>query len=193
MGANRAIRIRAVEFENVTGIDFTARMIRIGVELKDKGYTQYVLPEEGEIVSFHRRISGNSASTEPETSQVHAGQHINMKDLFSGYDLILVDSTLESAYNPRKFLEGVHNRLNPNGLLIIASSYGWDESKTDRDQWLGGFKVDGENTTTVDALQSLLSPNFNRIAEPIDVEQVIRKTRRTYDHNVIQVTIWERG
>ena len=116
----------------------------------------------------------------------------NMKDLFSGYDLILVDSTLENAYNPRKFLEGIHSRMNSNGLLIIASSYAWEESKTNRDQWVGGFKVDGENTTTLDALQNLLSPNFKRIAEPIDVDQVIRKTRRTFDHNVIQVTIWER-
>ncbi|MCH2614370.1 MAG: hypothetical protein MKZ70_06720 [Opitutales bacterium] len=82
--------------------------------------------------------------------------------------------------------------MNSNGLLIIASSYAWEESKTNRDQWVGGFKVDGENTTTLDALQNLLSPNFKRIAEPIDVDQVIRKTRRTFDHNVIQVTIWER-
>ena len=180
----------AVEFENVTGIDFTARMIRIGVELKDKGYTQYVLPEEGEIVSFHQKnlqeLGLDGARSKVEFMQADIS---NMKDLFSGYDLILVDSTLECAYNPRKFLEGVHRRLNSNGLLIIASSYAWDESKTDRNQWLGGFKVDGENTTTLDALESLLSPNFKRIEEPIDVDQVIRKTRRTYDHNVLQVTI----
>ena len=117
----------------------------------------------------------------------------NMKDLFSGYDLVLVDSTLESAYNPRKFLESVHNRLNPNGLLILASNYAWDESKTERDQWLGGFKVDGENTTTLDTLQTLLSPRFKQIAEPIDIDQVIRKTRRAFDHNVVQVTVWERA
>ena len=183
----------AVEFENVTGIDFTARMIRIGVELKNKGYTQYVLPEEGEIVSFHQKnlqeLGLDGARNKVEFMQADIS---NMKDLFSGYDLILVDSTLESAYNPKKFLEGVHKRLNPNGLLIIASSYAWDESKTERNQWLGGFKIDGENTTTLDVLQSLLSPNFKRIAEPIDVDQVIRKTRRTFDHNVLQVTIWER-
>ena len=183
----------AVEFQNVTGIDFTARMIRIGVELKDKGYTQYLLPEEGEIVSFHQKnlrdLGLDGARNKVEFMQADIS---NMKDLFSGYDLILVDSTLENAYNPRKFLEGIHSRMNSNGLLIIASSYAWEESKTNRDQWVGGFKVDGENNTTLDALQNLLSPNFKRIAEPIDVDQLIRKTRRTFDHNVIQVTIWER-
>ncbi|MEM9158330.1 MAG: 5-histidylcysteine sulfoxide synthase, partial [Verrucomicrobiota bacterium] len=44
----------AVEYNHVTGIDASARMIRIGVEMKDKGYTQYVLPEEGEITSFNQ-------------------------------------------------------------------------------------------------------------------------------------------
>lgn len=184
----------AVEFGSVTGVDFTARMIRIGVELKDKGYTQYVLPEEGKIVSFHQKnlqeLGLDRTRSKVEFMQADIS---NMKDLFSGYDLILLDSTLESAYNPKKFLEGVHQRLNPKGLLIIASSYAWDESKTARDRWLGGFKVDGENTTTLDTLQAMLTPHFQQIAEPIDVEQVIRKTKRTFDHNVVQVTIWERA
>ncbi len=184
----------AVEFENVTGVDFTARMIRIGVELKDKGYTQYTLPEEGEIVSFHQKnlqeLGLDGARSKIDFMQADIS---NMKDLFSGYDLIMVDSTLENAYNPRKFLDSVHKRLNPDGLLIIASSYDWNLSKTERGQWLGGFKVDGENTTTLDALQSLLSPHFTQIAEPIEVDQVIRKTKRTFDHNVVQVTVWERS
>ena len=184
----------AVEFENVTGVDFTARMIRIGVELKDKGYTQYTLPEEGEIVSFHQKnlqelgLDGARSKIDFMQSDIS-----NMKDLFSGYDLILVDSTLENAYNPRKFLDSVHKRLTPDGLLIIASSYDWNLSKTERGQWLGEFKVEGENTATLGALQSLLSPHFTQIAEPIEVDQVIRKTKRTFDHNVVQVTVWERS
>ena len=66
----------AVEFENVTGIDFTARMIRIGVELKDKGYTQYVLPEEGEIVSFHQKNLQELGLDGAAQCRVHAGRHI---------------------------------------------------------------------------------------------------------------------
>ena len=182
----------AVEFENVTGVDFTARMIRIGVELKDKGYTQYTLPEEGEIVSFHQRnlqeLGLDGARPKVDFMQADIS---NMKSVFSGYDLILLDTMLEKAYNPRAFLESVHQRLNPKGLLIIASTYDWQADRTERDQWLGGFKINGENATTLDQLHETLEPRFKRIAEPVDIEQVIRRSRRSFEHNAVQVTVWE--
>ena len=115
-----------------------------------------------------------------------------MKNLFSGYDLILVDTSLEKAYNPIKFLDSIHTRLNANGIFIIASNYDWNSERTERDQWLGGFKVNGENTTTLDSLQSILSPHFKQIDKPIDIQQVIRKHRRSFDHNIVQITVWEK-
>lgn len=182
-----------VEFEQVTGVDFSARMIRIGVDLKDKGYTQYTLPEEGEIVSFHQKnLQELGLDRSREKVDFMQADISNMKNLFSGYDLILVDTTLENAYNPKKFLESVHTRLLPNGLLIIASNYDWSLEKTVRENWLGGFKVNGENTTTLDTLQTSLSPQFEQVAEPIEIQQVLRKTKRSFDHNSIQVTVWER-
>lgn len=182
----------AVEFENVTGVDFTARMIRIGVELKDKGYTQYTLPEEGEIVSFHQRNLQELGldATRPKVDFMQADIS-NMKSVFSGYDLILLDTMLEKAYNPKAFLETVHERLNANGLLIIASNYDWQVERTERENWLGGFKINGENATTLDQLSELLEPRFKRIGDPIEVEQVIRRSRRSFEHNAVQVTIWE--
>ena len=42
----------AREYEFVTGIDFSARFIRIALQLKEKGVTYYDLAEEGEIVSY---------------------------------------------------------------------------------------------------------------------------------------------
>lgn len=183
----------AVEFEQVTGIDFTARMIRIGVELKDKGYTQYTLPEEGEIVSFHQRNLQELGldAIRPKVDFMQ-GDISNLKSLYSGYDLILLDAMLEKAYNPRAFLEGVHERLRQNGILIIASNYDWQVERTEREQWLGGFKINGENATTLDQLDEMLGKRFKRIDKPIDVEQVIRRNKRSFEHNVVQVTIWER-
>ncbi len=184
----------AVEFEKVTGIDFTARMIRIGVELKEKGYTQYALPEEGEIVSFHQQNLqelGLDASR-PKVDFMQADIS-NMKTLFSGYDLILLDTMLEKTDNPKKFLDRVHERINPNGLLIIASNYDWRKGCTEREHWLGGFKINGENATTLDQLQETLEPRFKRIADPIDIQQVIRRTNRSFEHNTVQVTVWQRA
>lgn len=182
----------AVEFNSVIGVDFTARMIRIGVELKEKGYTQYALPEEGEIVSFHQQnlqeLGLDASRPKVEFLQSDIS---NMKSLFTGYDLILLDTMLENTYNPQKFLDNVHQRINSKGLLIIASSYDWQNDRTDREHWLGGFKINGENATTLNRLHELLEDRFTRISEPTDIQQVIRKTNRTFEHKVIQVTVWK--
>ncbi len=183
----------AVEYENVTGVDFTARMIRIGVDLKDKGYTQYILPEEGDIVSFHQKnLQELGLDGARERVDFMQSDLSNMKDLFTGYDLILVDTSLENAYNPGKFLDSVRDRLNPNGLLIIASDYDWNESKTERAHWLGGVKVNGENTPTLDALRTRFAADFKQVGAPVDIQQVIRRTNRSFQHNTVQVTVWER-
>ncbi|MDQ8202025.1 5-histidylcysteine sulfoxide synthase [Pelagicoccus sp. SDUM812003] len=183
----------AAGFQNVTGMDFTARMIRIGVQMKDKGYTQYVLPEEGEIVSFHQaNLQELGLDGTRQKVDFMQGDPSNLKDIYKGYDLILLDTVLERTYNPEKFLASAHQRLNPGGLLVISSTYDWRSEVTEKDNWLGGFKVDGENVTSLDSLERVLGPAFKRIGEPRDVEYALRKTARTFEHNVTQVTVWEK-
>lgn len=183
----------AVEFEKVTGIDSTARMIRIGVQMKDKGYTQYILPEEGEIHSFKQRnlqeLGLDATRDKVEFMQADIS---NMKEIYAGYDLILVDTILERTYKPENFLQSVHNRLNAGGILVISSSYDWQNEVTERENWLGGFKVDGENMTTLDRLETLLADNFKSVTEPKDVPFVLRKNKRSFEHKIAQVTVWEK-
>ena len=45
----------AKEFDFVSGLDFSARFIRIAYQMQEKGVIHYELPVEGEIVSFHER------------------------------------------------------------------------------------------------------------------------------------------
>lgn len=184
----------AVGFDRVTGMDFSARMIRIGVQMKEKGYTQYTLPEEGEIVSFHqanlRELGLDGVREKVDFMQ---GDLSNLKERYRDYDLILIDSLLERSYNPKAFLENVHHRINPRGLLVIASTHDWQTKSAARENWLGGFKVDGENVTTDDTLQHLLGVHFKRLDDAAqEVENVLRQSRRRFEHNLAQVTIWER-
>ncbi|MCH6258048.1 5-histidylcysteine sulfoxide synthase [Puniceicoccaceae bacterium K14] len=184
----------AVEFKNVTGIDSTARMIRIGVQMKDKGYTQYVLPKEGEIHSFKQRnLQELGLDATREKVEFMQADISNMKDIYSGYDLILVDTILERTYKPENFLKSVHRRLNTGGILVISSTYDWQADATERENWLGGFKVDGENVTTQDKLESILGTNFKQVVKPQDVPFVLRKNKRSYDHKIAQVTVWKKS
>jgi len=86
----------------------------------------------------------------------------------------------------------VHNRLVPGGLLVITSPYTWLEEFTPRERWLGGIKIDGENVTTRDGLRAALGDRFRLVADPRDLEFVIRETARKFQHTVAEVTVWER-
>ena len=99
---------------------------------------------------------------------------------------------IDRLYSPRKFLGAIHERLNPGGILMIASPYTWLEEHTPREEWVGGFKQAGENLTTRDGLQAMLGAHFSQVGEPQEVPFVIRETRRKFQHTLSEVTLWEK-
>lgn len=61
------------------------------------------------------------------------------------------------------FFKNIHQRLNSNGVLIIASSYNWSGGEVQREHWPGGFKRDGEPISSFDGIADILSENFELI------------------------------
>lgn len=191
--AGRATFELARHFEHATGIDFSARFIGSGVQLVEQGVLRYTLTEEGELVSYRERtLAGLGLDEVRRKVDFFQGDACNLKPLFSGYDLILAANLIDRLYSPKKFLAGVHERLNPGGILLIASPYTWLPEHTKREEWIGGFKKNAENYTTLDGLKELLGPHFRLIEAPLDVPFVIRETRRKFQHSLSEVTIWER-
>ncbi len=180
-------------FDHVTGIDFSARFIRVGHEMQEKGYARYAITDEGELVSYHEaRLDELGLDDLREKVEFWQGDAHNLKAQFKGYDLILAANLIDRLYEPRKWLAAVHERLNPGGLLVITSPYTWLEEFTPRDKWLGGLKVDGENVTTLDGLHSALKNHFTPVGDPRNVEFVIRETARKFQHTLAQATVWQR-
>lgn len=91
-----------------------------------------------------------------------------------------------------KFLTMIHERINPGGLLVLASPYTWDTSFTEKDKWLGGLRIDGEVRTTRDNLHEILSAHFTPVGEPRVVPFVIRETAHKFQHSLSDVTAWQR-
>jgi putative 4-mercaptohistidine N1-methyltranferase len=183
----------AKEFDFVTGIDFSARFIRVALQLKEKGNVHYELVEEGEIVSYHEaRLSDLGLERVADRVEFFQGDATNLKPQFTGYDLILAANLLDRLSDPNRFLETVHERLNPGGILVMTSPYTWLEEFTKRENWLGGLRKGGEPCWTFDALGALLSPHFVMLDAPKDSEFVIRETRRKFQHSLAEVTVWER-
>jgi len=120
------------------------------------------------------------------------GDAINLKPQFTGHDLIFCGNLLDRLYDPGKFLESIHERIRPGGLLVLASPYTWLEEFTPREHWIGGFKKDGESVTTLDALRERLATRFRPVGEPEDIPFVLRETHRKFQHTVAEMTVWER-
>jgi 5-histidylcysteine sulfoxide synthase/putative 4-mercaptohistidine N1-methyltranferase len=180
-------------FAAVTGIDFSARFIRVALQLKVKGHVHYELVEEGDVVSYHEaRLSDHGLANAADRVEFCQGDATNLKPQFTGYDLILAANLIDRLYDPRRFLTTIHERLNVGGVLVIASPYTWLEEFTKKDAWLGGFRRGGEPYMTLEALKDLLNTHFVLLDAPQNIEFVIRETRRKFQHTVAELTAWER-
>lgn len=183
----------ARRFDHVTGIDFSARFIDLAVNLATSGSVRYTLVDEGELISYKTRtleeLDLRESANKVSFSQ---GDACNLKPNFTGYDLILAANLIDRLYDPAQFITQVHERLNIGGVLMIASPYTWLAEHTPREDWLGGFKKDGETYTTLNALHEHLSEHFEPLRKPMDVPFVIRETRRKFQHSVSEVSFWVR-
>lgn len=180
-------------FDRVTGLDFSARQIQVGVELLDQGFTRYPCLEQGEL-SSSREVTLTDLGLETACGKVefYQADACNLKSIYTGYDLILAANLIDRLYDPLKFLKMIHERINMGGLLVIASPYSWDETITEKDKWLGGIRKDGEPYDTLSALHDVLRPHFNPVGEPTKLPFVLRITQNRYEHTLSEVTVWEK-
>ena len=180
-------------FDFVTGLDFTARNIRVAVQLQENGSFNYVFPEEGDLLSYHQ-LNMNVLGFENLVGKVKFLQSdaSNMKSIFVGYDLVLLDDILDQMYNPRHFLTGVHKRINEGGRLIVATGFDWSEECTRRENWVDGHRDAGEQIWGTEDLDALLSETFVKIEGPIIVPSAKRLNKRKYTINHLEVTVWQK-
>ena len=67
------------------------------------------------------------------------GDATNLKPQFTGYDLILAANLIDRLYDPKRFLETIHERLNL-GYSCHYVALTWLEEFTKKENWLGGFR-----------------------------------------------------
>lgn len=183
----------ARHFDQVTGIDFSARLINLGVQMAQEGVVRYTITDEGDLVHYEeRRLDQLGLAEVADKVEFLQGDACNLKSLFRGYDLILAANLIDRLYNPTQFLRAVHERINQGGILMLASPYTWLEEHTDKEDWLGGFKKDGESFTTLDGLKAILEQHFDLVRGPESVPFVIRETSRKFQHTLSEVTVWKR-
>ncbi len=180
-------------FDQVIGVDFSARFIQLGSQMRDQGQIRYTLVDEGELMSYKTRcLADLDLGAVANKVEFLQGDACNLKTDLRDFDFILAANLIDRLYQPADFLAQIHQRLNLGGVLMITSPYTWLTTHTQREHWLGGFKKDGENFTTLDALKQHLSAHFRLQQAPKDVPFVIRETKRKFQHSQAEVTLWER-
>ncbi len=180
-------------YESVVGLDFSARFINLAHRLQTEGKLRYTLPDEGELVSYREcsLAAFGLAETASAVTFMQADA-CNLKPRFKGYDLIVAANLIDRLYAPRRFLTALDGRVNPRGIVVLASPYTWMGEFTEKEEWLGGYKKYGESVFTIDSLHEILGDSFDLLDQPQDVEFVIRETRRKFQHTISEVTVWQR-
>ncbi|NVJ52539.1 MAG: 5-histidylcysteine sulfoxide synthase [Campylobacteraceae bacterium] len=179
-------------FDEVLGIDFSANFINVGVKLKKYDTLTYKVATEGELFE-EKTISLDDFDLEDTKNKVSfmQGDACNLKELYSGYDLIFCSNLIDRLYYPQKFLDDIPNRVNKDGLLVLLSPYTWLEDYTPKQNWLGGFIKDNKEIKTIDTLKQNLEDRFE-LVQTIDVPFVIKETARKHQHTISHMSIWKK-
>ena len=180
----------AKKFQHVDAIDFSARFVQQGAKLQAHNRLRYTVPIEGDIVEY-REVLLDQLGYDDVKGRIEflQGDACNLKPQFTDYNLVFAGNLIDRLHSPALFLDDIQKRIVSSGLLVLTSPYTWLEEYTNKGNWLGGLKVNGENLSTLDALKQELGDSFEFL-EAVDVPFVIRETARKYQHTVAQMTIW---
>jgi len=179
-------------FDEVIGVDFSARFIQEAQGLKENGVLRYVMPTEGELENFHEvNLADLDLEDEREKVAFWQADACNLKPIFKGFDLIFAGNLIDRLYDPKKFLESLAARLNVGGLFIMTSPYTWQEESTPKEKWIGGYKRDGENVSTLQGLEEILGSDF-KLIDRRDIPFVIQETARKHQHTIAEMTVWQK-
>ena len=177
-------------FKTIDAVDFSARYIQHGVQLQNNQTVRFQTIEQGDIVHFNEISLLQFVKNYQGNVTFSQGDAVNLKPNFNGYDVIFLQQVLEQSYDPKTILKNIDQRLTPSGLLIIASNYSFNEAITQKDKWLGGIKVNGENVTAFDGISDVLSSNFNLLTTST-LQQELPINAYQSVHNRIALSVWQ--
>lgn len=180
-------------FDHVTGLDLSNRFIDSANEMKNDGQKRYFLREQGEL---GEHVTATLAELDLQGAAGRVAFAVadacNLPTEYGDYDLIFAGNLIDRLEDPRAFLESLHERLVPGGMVVISSPYTLMEEYTPRANWIGGFERDGVPVTVLDGMREILGQHFELMQDPVELPFVIRETRRKYQHTLAEASAWRR-
>lgn len=178
-------------FEKVTAVDFSARFVKMSIQLQERGFMRYTMKDQGDLILYREVIlSDYGLNAQKGNISFLQGDINNLKSNLTGYDVIVLSDILQDIAKPRQFLKALKERMNKGAKLIIASDYDWNLTKMEHRYWLGGYKKDGEPVTPLDALKSTFNGLFILDSDPVEYNTVAPLNSRKKEIRQMQITVW---
>ncbi len=173
----------ARHFDDVLGIDFSARFVAESERMqRDRGATVRV-PREG--ATFDEVKLELPTDLRGENIRFERGDACDLPSGIGTFDFVLMANLIDRLPDPAKCLARLPELVNSGGWLAITSPYTWLEEYTPRDKWL----EQGEGTLA--ALEKHLAPAFIE-HKVFDLPFLIREHRRKFQWSIAEVSLWQR-
>ncbi len=174
----------ARQFDEVIGIDFSARFIDAAQTLQREGAMRFHAAREGLALDEFQV----ALPVDLPRDRVHfeQGDACALRGGLGIFDLVLMANLIDRLPDPARCLAQLPALVAPGGVLILTSPYTWLEDYTPRDRWLD------QGAGTLAALREKLIPAFG-LAHTFDLPMLIRDHRRKYQWTVTEASVWTRA
>ncbi len=174
----------------VIGIDYSERFIASAKRLQEEGKIAYSYRDHGDLSL--ETLAEISSEIDRGRVRFEQGDAMFLREGLGQFDVVLMANLIDRLVDPRRFLNGMGERVVSGGFMILTSPYTWLEDYTPREHWIGGKQeTNGAGVRTEDALLELLDPSFERIRVD-DLPFLIREHVRKYQWSVAQGSLWRR-
>lgn len=181
----------AVMGAQVTGLDLSARFIRVPLQFLDRGFMRYTLKDDNDLLIYKDVLLHDKFKHLKGEVLFMQDNPNNLKEMYTDYDLMVLPGVLEQLNEPKAFLRTIHQRLNPGGWLVISTDYNWSRNVTDKSKWPGGFKKDGEPLTSLEGIMEILLEHFELKSVTNELPQYIRRSSRNMELKINEITVWK--
>ncbi len=173
----------------VIGLDYSHRFIEVARHLREHGTLAYAYVEEGRLGTPATAVV--PAGIDRSRVAFEQGDALALRADLGSFDVLLLANLVDRLGDPRRCLGALASLARPGGQLIVTTPCTWLEDHTASSHWLGGFEREGHPVRTLDTLQAVLAPDFDRV-RTLDLPFLIREHARKYQWSVAQATVWIR-
>jgi putative 4-mercaptohistidine N1-methyltranferase len=183
----------ARDFEEVTGLDISAPLVQTAQTLREDGQVLFQEPAEGDLLVDAMATVDQGIDRDRVSFRQMDAMCISPE--LQGFDAVIAADVLDELASPSSLLGrmgGPQGLVAPGGVCVVTSSYGWDEAKTPKTAWLGGYVDEAGNTvSSFDGVKDRLGGEFELI-DQADVPVLVRQKEREFKLTVTHATVWKR-